>query len=848
MPISTMCELLGHQAERQAGAAAILSPERRSMTYGELNGYAHKISAQLRSHGVGRDDRIAVVLPNGPEMALAFIASAFAGTCAPLNPQYTAAEYEFYLSDLKAKVLLLNRGDHSPAAAVARKLGIPVLEISALVDEPAGAFSLSDSVVSSALPGDDNRKGHDCALVLHTSGTTSRPKLVPLTHANVCESAANIKASLGLGPADRVLNVMPLFHIHGLIGALISSLAAGGSVICAPGFNEEKFFGWMEDLQPTWYTAVPTMHQAILKRAADNCHIITAHPLRLIRSCSASLPPQLMADLEKAFNTPVVEAYGMTEACHQISINPLPPLARKPKSVGLPSGVQAAIMDDKGGFLPTGAVGEIVIKGKNVTLGYDNNPAANAESFVDGWFRTGDQGYLDPDGYLFITGRIKEIINRGGEKIAPREVDEVFLEHPQVAQAIAFATPHPTLGQDVAVAVVPKNKAPLNEEDLREFAFDRLAAFKVPSKVVVVESIPKGPTGKLQRIGLYQKLSASLSPAFVAPRTATEKTMAVIWEGLLNLQRVGVHDNFFQLGGDSISAVRLVVEIGSRLGLKVDPASVFRHPTVEQLSRLVVRQDAQRAARSLVKVSRGSGGIRLFSIPGTMGNVFADLGHLATYLEPEHRLCAFQDGIHNPQNINRLAAEYLREMVGADAEGPYFLLGICSGAVVAFEMAQQLNSMGRKVAFLGMVEPSPPRTNIVRSYLEFLCLVLRRASSQPSRHSSSMIRLTRAERDLYLKIRLRFYIIHLAARHYQPKTYPGSLYLYGTDESFDGRRNPIMRWARYSQKSPRVRRIPGTHASITGKFGTSVSEIGMRGLAARVRTDIEPLGTKAIPA
>jgi acyl-CoA synthetase (AMP-forming)/AMP-acid ligase II len=262
----------------------------------------------------------------------------------------------------------------------------------------------------------------------------------------------------------------------------------------------------MEAARPTWYTAVPTMHQAIVSRAGRNRSAIEANPLRLIRSSSSSLPPQVMAELEETFSCPVIESYGMTEATHQMASNPLPPAARKPGSVGVAAGPEVAIMDAGGRLLPQGETGEIVIRGDNVTAGYENNPEANAENFTEGWFRTGDQGVIDPEGYLTITGRLKEIINRGGEKISPREVDEVLMDHPAVAQAVTFAMPHPKLGEDVAAAVVPREGETVEERALREFAAARLADFKVPRKVLVLDEIPKGATGKLQRIGLAEKL------------------------------------------------------------------------------------------------------------------------------------------------------------------------------------------------------------------------------------------------------------------------------------------------------------------------------------------------------
>jgi oxalate---CoA ligase len=384
---------------------------------------------------------------------------------------------------------------------------VPIIQLVEDSAAGAGTFRLE---AEGTLTGTPQQAGpatsDDIALVLHTSGTTSRPKIVPLSHSNVCASARHIVETLSLGPDDVCLNIMPLFHIHGLIAAVLSSLAGGGSVVCTPGFNALKFFGWLEEAHPTWYTAVPTMHQAILSRADRHRDVISRARLRFIRSSSASLPPQVMAALEETFRAPVIESYGMTEASHQMTSNPLPPRPRKPGSVGVAAGPEVAIMSEDGRILSAGELGEVVIRGPNVTRGYEANPEANAKAFTDGWFRTGDQGVINEEGYLRITGRLKELINRGGEKVSPLEVDDVLMDHPAVQQVVTFALPHPMLGEEVASAVVLRENAHLTEYELRDYARARLAEFKVPRKVVFVEEIPKGATGKLQRIGLAEKL------------------------------------------------------------------------------------------------------------------------------------------------------------------------------------------------------------------------------------------------------------------------------------------------------------------------------------------------------
>ncbi len=487
------------------GAPAISAPDRPTLTHGGLRRHMRAVAAKLNALGLGRNDRIAIILPNGPEMASAFVSVAACATTAPLNPAYRAEELEFYLGDIGARAIVVGKDESGPAIAVAEKLGIAVLRLTFDGGDPAGTFTLDGPAVGPAVATGAAEDG-DIALFLHTSGTTSRPKLVPLSHANLAASARHIGVAIALTPGDRCLNIMPLFHIHGLIAAVLSSLAAGASVFCTPGFNALRFFAWMSEAQPTWYTAVPTMHQAILARAARNADALAASKLRLIRSSSASLPAQVMAELEATFGCPVIESYGMTEAAHQMTSNPLPPAERKPGSVGRAAGPEVGIMATDGSFLPAGGEGEIVIRGPNVTAGYEKNPEATKTAFAHGWFHTGDQGTMDAGGYVRVTGRLKEIINRGGEKISPLEVDEVLMDHPAVAQVVTFAMPHDKLGEDVAAAVVLREGMSAAESDIRSFAATRLADFKVPRKILILEEIPKGATGKLQRIGLAAKL------------------------------------------------------------------------------------------------------------------------------------------------------------------------------------------------------------------------------------------------------------------------------------------------------------------------------------------------------
>ncbi len=490
-------------APHDAGSPALLDESGAATTYGQLRAQVEATGETLRRRGVRPGEAVALALGNGPRMAAAFVSVSACAAAAPLHPGLGEREFRESLESLRAKALIVEAGTGRAAARAAADLRIPVLEMEGT---GRGALFRLDSGPA-ARPGGARAAGReDPALLLHTSGTTARPKLVPLAHANLAASARNIAATLRLGPGDTCLNVMPLFHIHGLMGALLASLSAGAAVAAMPGFRALRFFRWLENLRPTWYTAVPTVHQAVLQRAARNPGARPPARLRLIRSSSAALPPAVLGALEQRFGCPVIESYGMTEAAHQMASNPLPPRMRKAGSVGPAAGPEMAVLGASGEPLPAGGTGELAIRGPNVMTGYADNPEANARAFCNGWFRTGDQGFRDADGYYTITGRLKELINRGGEKISPREVDEALLEHPAVSQAVAFAVPHGMLGEDVAAAVVLQDGMRLTQRQLREFAAERLAAYKVPRTVVFVDAIPKGPSGKLKRVGLARDL------------------------------------------------------------------------------------------------------------------------------------------------------------------------------------------------------------------------------------------------------------------------------------------------------------------------------------------------------
>jgi acyl-CoA synthetase (AMP-forming)/AMP-acid ligase II len=472
-------------------AALILAD--RAITYQQLDEQVDHAAEQLINLGFRKGDRIGLAFPNGLEMIVTFLAASTVGTAAPLNPAYTRDEFKFYLEDTAARGLIVPRDGADEARAAATEINVAVIDCA--IDEN-GRLQLSSQEALKETSSDEAKGREDIALILHTSGTTSRPKRVPLAHQNLIKSARNVAQTYQLTADDVSLCVMPLFHVHGLVASTLATFATGGTVVVPPKFNPLSFWSTVREHRATWYSAVPTIHQVLVSRSKGT-RPAGAEQLRFIRSCSASLAPQLMSDMEATFGSPVLEAYGMTEAAHQMASNPLPPESRKPGSVGCGTNVEIAILDEAGNELPPKTVGEVSIKGPNVFAGYEGNAEANAESFSNGWFRTGDQGQLDSEGYLTLVGRIKELINRGGEKISPREIDEILLTHPAVAEACCFGIPDRVYGEGVAAAVVLKDTT--TEKDLIAHCRSSLSDFKCPTTIYIMDAIPRTATGKIQR-------------------------------------------------------------------------------------------------------------------------------------------------------------------------------------------------------------------------------------------------------------------------------------------------------------------------------------------------------------
>ena len=591
------------QAQRHPDKPAILVPGGASLSYRDLASSARQIAKLLCDAGLTRGGNVALCLPNGPEMLAGFFGAVQAGIAAPVAPAAREAELDSCFGDQNIAVVVAMEG--SAAIEVARRRGLGVL---ALPTECQGWQGTIDATIYPARDAEVSRNeprdgAEDGALLMHTSGTTSRPKQFVLTHRNICTAIQLAARHLNLGPGDRYLNVMPLFHTHGLMRCLWT-ISTGGTIICPAKFEAALFFDWAEDFQPTWYSAVPTIHQAVLAEAPRHRAARERRPLRFAITNSAPMPLKVADALEQELGAPVLELYGCSETCSAT----LAPLSerrgdapaengavrrRKPGSVGVPL-IELAIMNESGRLLSAGEVGEIVMRGDTVTAGYLDNDEAQQAAFTGGWFRSGDLGYVDEDGFVFVNGRLKEIINRGGEKISPLEVDVALLNHPAVAQAATFAVPHATLGEEVAAVVVLAAGMSAGADEIRAFAAEYLPPQKTPRQVLIAGEIPRSRTGKIIRRELAGILGLNFNgngfgrrSECVAASTPLEKALHEIWADVLGLDRVGVTENLFRLGGNSLTAMQIAGRIAEKMDIELPAAVFFERPTIAELAKII---------------------------------------------------------------------------------------------------------------------------------------------------------------------------------------------------------------------------------------------------------------------
>lgn len=721
----------------------------RSMSYEGLRSCVREIVGRLNGTGLRRGDRIATVFTTGPEQLIAIIAISTGFTVVPVNPAVGEEECERFLSEAKVKAIVLESGADCPAHRVALKFGLKIFELAKEGGGEKIGLRLEGPELGEWVQPQYAEEG-DKIIVLGTSGTTAKPKLVPYNQINYCWSLDAYNKIMNADGNDRYLVFMPLFHAHGIMPPT-RMLIRGGCMVVAPRFDPEQFYQWLDKTKPTLITAGPTNYQAILQHSKENMEIIARNSLRAISTGNAAMPLSVMDELERLFKVPVLESYGSSEYTVMTS-NPPPPMKAKRGSAGIAFGNEVAIIDEAANVQPQGKIGEIAVRGRGMD-GYENDPKANAMSYVNGWFRTGDVGFFDEEGFLFIRGRVKELINRGGEKIAPREVEDVLLLHPAVREAVVFPIPHPKLGEDVGAAVALRSGQDVSESQLRVYVSGRLAFYKVPSRVVVLAELPKGATGKVTRIGMAERLGLTTAAkgvaVYVPPSNEDERRLVRLLEGVFGMDRVGVKDNFFDLGGHSVMAVKLFAEIEKEFGVKLPLSTLFQFPTVEGLAEFLGKEGGQRRWTPIVPLQTHGSDPPLFLVHGGDGDVI-NYKELVQALGNARKIYGIQarglDGREEPiDSMGGIVSDYISEVEKVQPCGPYHLAGFSEGGIIAFEMAKQIERSGGRVAFVGIIDVDAPsrdeenlRRNSRRTALRQLLFLLRDIMPNSQRRKAKM--------------------------------------------------------------------------------------------------------------
>jgi acyl-CoA synthetase (AMP-forming)/AMP-acid ligase II/thioesterase domain-containing protein/acyl carrier protein len=697
---NTLHERLATLATRHGDVPALLDPEFPTLSFADLLHETEIMGSLLQKFGIGCGDRIALVASHGSETATAILAIACNAVCVPINPGITTSECLTILRATRARALFAPKADGIAALEAATQIGLMIIA----GDAPA---SHSVTALSATPPGPD-----DPALLMVTSGTTDTPKVVPITHRQLLARVRKTARLLGLTAADRCLNLMPLYYMHGLNSGLLGPILAGGSSICPSGFDKQSFSAGLRALRATWYTAGATHQQAIQGWLTQAPEMIGGHSLRFARSGSASLPARIQQELERQLGVPVVESYSSTET-GSMTANP-PGGVRKPGTVGRGIGSELAVVGEQGELLPAGTLGEVVVRGPCIITAYENDPQASQRAFRNGWFHTGDLGRLDEDGYLTLGGRLNEIINRGGEKIAPAEVDAALLSHPAVADAITFSVPHPTLHEEVAAAVVLHPGHRLTEQGLRDYLGNSLAPFKVPRRILPVTEIAKGPTGKPLRTGLAKRFAAELEARPVSRQHQESpilQTLVQLWRNTLRRNDISPDDDFFQRGGDSLSAVELLTRIEEMLQLNIAIEELVHYPTPVLLGNAIINETVG-ITRDVLSLHADGTATPLFAICGRYGHGIRlmELGHRLNPNQPFYVLQppGMDWGKAGYRDLPSMAAHYINVIQGIQSSGPYRLLGTSFGGLMVFEIARQLQLAGEEIKLLVMVDTGLP--------------------------------------------------------------------------------------------------------------------------------------------
>jgi acyl-CoA synthetase (AMP-forming)/AMP-acid ligase II/thioesterase domain-containing protein/acyl carrier protein len=747
----TVAELIQWHAAVTPLAPAIVVPNRPALTYVALQSQIDGIGAELKRAGIGPGKRVAIILPDGPELAITIAAVACRATAVPLNPNLTAPEIEELFASQRLEAVILSDWADSPGREVAARRGVCQMEAERLED----SFRVSLRTPPLPAPAEDRGVGpDDVAFILRTSGTTARPKLVPITHRNLLTMAARLQDWFELTPNDRVLCVAPLYYAQGLKTSLFVPLILGSSLACPTRSPGADFLVWLTELGVTWYSAGPTLHRSVLERALIRGQEGFRHSLRFIYSGGALLPDAVRDGLETFFKVPVLDTYGISEA-GQVAANSTDPKRRKRGTVGKPWPGSVAIRADDGKILGPGELGEIVVKGPGVTPGYIDDPETNRAAFTDGGFRTGDLGRIDSDGFLTVVGRTKELINRGGEKITPLEIDQALMNHPAVVEAAAFSVQHPRLGEDVAAAVVLRSGETVTPLDLRRFLRTTLVPFKIPRRIHIVAALPKGDTGKVRRQDLSRVYGADsvehTAPDFDSP-LAIE--IADIWRRLLGGKRFGFDDDFFEMGGDSLLATQMLVEIERLTGKVLPDTILFETATIRQLADVLVQKEGDSDSSLLVQFQPGTGKRPFFFIDGDFWGGGFYVRKIALLLGREYPFYSLRShGMHTTSipTIKQMATEYTDLIIAAQPHGPYRLGGHCNGALIAWEVARQLVVSGRRVEVVAMIEPMSfntwPSIRLIAGLLDgALRLVIRNPERREARVGSMLSLIWRAIR------------------------------------------------------------------------------------------------------